>query len=388
MVNETATLSLGALIRKLSSIPVDPERSILSLYLQSHGHDLEQRKRVRIFLDHTLRSKEISELQARSREWKNKIQTIAKQADSFLNDKDKGCFHGIAFFASEEEADVLSYASYLPLPNNSYVLGLPALGPLVALRDDYEPLCICSFKQEEAQIFQLMEGFLIDQRKLETEIWSHHKQGGWSQARFQRKHDVDVEHFLKEVGHELEKIAIRHSDMKFVLLGQRRELPMLRKSLPDQVARRLIGEDVVDGVSPNQLIRRGLDSLRRYEELQEHDDVAKLSLGRISQGYGSVNREKVFRAINEGQVDTLILNPNLSESGAVVLSTHTILDKFKQESPYDGDPVTIAPLREILVYETVRHNGRIQWLSGAVNGQAPDFGVLYRSRGGAEYAGN
>ena len=388
MANETAVLSLDALIKKLSALPVDPDQSILSVYLQAHGRELEHRKRVRVFLDKTMRSKQLTALQAQSRDWKDKIQTIAKQADRFLNDKSQRSFQGIAFFAAESDPEVMCYASYLPLPNDAYVLELPALGPLVALRDDYEPLCICAFNQEEARLIHMQEGFVVNQRQLETAAWKHHKQGGWAQARFQRKHDDDVEHFLKDLVHRLEQFSVRQPDMKFVLLGQRNEIPLLRKMLPDQVARRLIGEDVVNGLQAEGLIQRGLELLQRYEQRQENDDMAKLTFGRISQGYGSVNREKVFRAINEGQVDTLLLNPNLNEPGALVLSTHTILDKYKQNSPYDGDPVTIAPLREILVYETLRHNGRIQWLSRARKGPAPDFGVLYRSRGGAEYTGN
>jgi peptide subunit release factor 1 (eRF1) len=388
MVNEAAELSLDALIKRLSSIPVSSDNSILSVYLQSHGQNHEQRKQVRVFLEQMMRSKEFTSLKSRSREWKDKVQTIAKQADSFLNEKEKGCFRGIAFFAIEGESEVLSYASYLPIPNDYYILDLPALGPLVALREDYEPLCICAFNQEEAHILQLKEGILVNQRQFEQDAWPHHKQGGWAQARFQRKHDQDVGHFFKDIIHELEQIAVRNSNIKFALMGQRNELPLLRKVLPDQVMRRLIGEEVVARFNSDELVRRGSEILRRYEDNLKNDDLEKLSFGRISQGYGSINREKVFRAINQGQVDTLLVRRNLREFGAIVLSTHTILDKFKQESPYNGEMVSIAPLREILVYETIRHKGKIQWLSESPNGDSPGFGVLYRSRGSVDFTGN
>ncbi len=388
MARETAALSLDSVIKNLSSLPVSPHHPILSIYLQSQGPDPAQRKRARVFLNQLMRSKEVIALEAESREWKDKIGAIARMADAFLNDKDKACFQGIAFFAAADHEDVISYASYLPMPNSYYLMDLPAIGPLVGLRDDFEPLCICAFNQEDARVLQMSEGLLVNERQLGQEAWPHHKQGGWAAARFQRKHDEDVSHFFKDIIRELEQIAIHNSEINFVLMGQRKELPLLRKMLPDQVARRVIGEDVINGMSTDQLVQRGLNTLRQYEERQEHEDVGKLSFGRISQGYGSVKREKVFRAINEGQVDTLLLNPNLDESGALVLSTHTILNEYKGESPYDGDAVSIAPLREILVYETVRHNGRVQWLSSAPNGQTPHFGVLYRSRGSVDYLGN
>ena len=117
--------------------------------------------------------------------------------------------------------------------------------------------------------------------------------------------------------------------------------------------------------------------------------MARLSLGRISQGFGSVNPGKVFRAINEGQVETLLVRENLDEAGMICLSTHTILDEFAQQSPYGGQgEVSVAPLRDILVYETVRRNGRVQWLPPTPSGDIPAFGVLYRNRNGVEYSGN
>lgn len=370
------------MIKKLSSLPVEAGQPILSIYLQAHGQEPAQRKRVRVFLDRVLRSKELTELAASNRQWHDKIRSIKAQADSFLNDKEKGCFHGIAFFAASSEPSVLTYASYLPLPNDYYLMNLPALGPLVCLKDDYVPLCMCVFSHEEAHILELKDGILSEAQELEQEVYPHHKQGGWAQARFQRKHEEDVDQFFRQIVRRLEQVAIQNPEMKFALLGQRSELPMLRKVLPDQVRRRLIAEEVIKtGIDSGRMIQKGLEILERYERAQKHEDIEKLTFGRISQGYGTVTPEKVFRAINQGQVNTLFLRRNLDESGAIVLSTHTILDTYRQQSPYDGDPVSVAPLREILVYETIRHNGRIQWLPPATNGQTPRFGVLYRNRG-------
>lgn len=384
-------LYLDEVIKKLSAISVDANHPILSIYLQTQGQEPAQRKRVRVFLDKVLRSKEVTAISDSSREWKEKIETIAVQADAFLNDKEKASYHGAAFFASEGETEVLSYASYLPLPNDYFVMDLPALGPLVSLRDDYEPLCMCAFSQEEARVVHLKDGVLSEHQELGQEVYPHHKQGGWAQARFQRKHDEDVDHFFKQIARQLEQTAVQQPDMKFAILGQRKELPMLRKILPDQVQRRLIAEEVVEAhLNNGHLVRKGFEILERYDREREHEDIEKLSFGRISQGYGTVTPEKVFRAINQGQVDTLLVRKNLDERGVIVLSTHTILDNYQQESPYDGDPVSVAPLREILVYETVRHKGRIQWLPPAGNGHAttPRYGVLYRSRGSVDFAQN
>lgn len=389
MAKTAAVLSLDEAIKKLATLQVDAGHSILSIYLQTQGQEHAQRKRVRVFVDQMLRSKPVTDLVQKSRDWKEKIERIAGQADVFLNDKEKASFHGIAFFANERDSEILTYASYLPLPNDYYSMDFPALGPLVSLRDQYEPLCMCSFNQEEAHLFQLRDGLVSQSCELGQEVYPHHKQGGWAQARFQRKHDEDVEHFFRQVAHELEQVAVKNSAIKFAMLGQRKELPLLRKYLPDQVQRRLIAEEVVDRrLNNGQLAQKGLEIIAHFEREQEKEDIAKLSLGRIAQGYGTVTREKVFRAINQGQVDTLLLKKNIDESGAIVLSTHTILEKFRQNSPYDGDPVSVAPLREILVYETIRHNGRVQWLPTSANGNTPAYGVLYRSRGSIDFKGN
>lgn len=391
MANEAATLSLDAVIKQLSSLPVETGKPIVSLYIQSHGQDLEQRKRVRVFLDQMLRSAQVQQLRDIGREWADKIKWITIEADHFLNDKDKTMYHGIAFFASWNQAEVIRYASYLPFPNTYQVLDFPSLGPLVGQRDDNEPLCLCHFSQEEAHFLEIRYGALHAEHALGQEQYRHHKQGGWSQARFQRKHDEGMEQFFRKISYQLDQIIIRNPQVRVALLGQKKELPLLDKYLSEQVRKRVIDrESSQKRMSTGQLLRRGLEILEHHERKQEREDMARLSLGRIAQGYGSVSPEKVFRAINEGQVETLLVRENLDDAGAIHLPTHTVLDEYSHQSPYGGTgEVSIAPLREILVYETVRRNGRVQWLPPSpINGETPAYGVLYRDRNRVDYTGN
>ena len=102
------------------------------------------------------------------------------------------------------------------------------------------------------------------------------------------------------------------------------------------------------------------------------------SLGQIAQGYGTTVREEVYLALNQGQVDTLLVQADLDERGIIALSTHTILEQYRQASPYDGDRVSVAPLREILVFEALRHKGKVRWLKEELNGKTPHFAVVYR----------
>ena len=391
MANGAAPLSLDEVIKDLALLPVETGKPILSLYIQSHGQDLEQRKRVRVFLDQMLRSKEIQRLREIDRDWADKIKWIATEADHFLNDKDKTVFHGIAFFASWCSPEVIRYASYLPFPNSVQVLDFPALGPLVGQRDDYNPLCLCQFNQEEAHLLEIRHGQLQAEHAMGQENYPHHKQGGWSQSRFQRKHDEGMEQFFRMIANQLDQLAIRDPQLNFALLGQRKEVPLLEKYLSEQVLKRVINrEPSENGMSTGQLLRRGIEILEKYERRRERDDLARLSLGRIAQGFGSVSPDKVFRAINEGQVETLLVRENLDDAGAIDLVTHTILDEYSSRSPYGGTgDISIGPLREMLVYETVRRKGRIQWLPPSPsNGEIPAYGVLYRNRNRVEYAGN
>lgn len=391
MANEAATLSLDAVIKQLSLLPVETGKPILSLYIQSHGQDLEQRKRVRVFLDQMLRSKQIQQLREINREWADKIKLLATEADHFLNDKDKTVFHGIAFFATWSQPEVIRYASYLPFPNSCQILDFPAMGPLVGQRDDYNPLCLCHFNQEEAHVLEIQHGQLQAEYAMGQENYPHHKQGGWSQSRFQRKHDEGMEQFFRKIANQLDQLAIHNPQLNFALLGQKKEIPLLDKYLSDQVLKRVINRETSsNGLSTGQLLRRGIEMLEKHERQREREDMARLSLGRISQGFGSVSPDKVFRAVNEGQVETLLVRENLEEAGAIDLATHTILDEYSNRSPYGGrGEVSIGPLREMLVYETVRRKGRIQWLPPSpANGETPAYGVLYRNRNRVEYAGN
>ncbi len=389
MAQEVVGLSLEDLIKKLTDLPLYSEQDVLSIYLQTHGQNLAQRKQVRVFLEQMWRSPELQRLESAHRDWAKKIKIIAKQADAFLNDKENSALNGVAFFAWGHDPQVVTYASSLPFPNVYYVLPFPAVGPLVSLRDDYEPLCLCQFNQEEARIVEMTAGMMIEQSELGQEVYPHHKQGGWAQARFQRKHIEEADHFFREIAHQLEQRAVKNPKLKFALVGQRKELPLLVRFLPDQVERRLIAQEIAEMTLKNgHLARKGLEILRAYNKKREQDKTAELSLGRIAQGFGSVKSEKVYRAINQGQVETLLLRKGLDRSGSVCLECHTILEEYKQACPYCGQHVAVAPLDEILVYETLRHHGKVQWLSPTRAEQAPAYGVLYRERARIDYRGN
>lgn len=381
--------TLDDLIKKLSTLPVDAEQSILSLYLQAHGHDREQRKRARVYFEQLLRSPEIHRLQGSDHQWEQKIRTITSQAEGFLNAKDKAPFNGVAFFVGGPLGEVVTYASYLTLPNDYYVLNIPALSPLVGLRDEYEPLCLCRFNQEEARIVEIDAGVVSEQHELGQEISPHHKQGGWAQARLQRKHEEGVEQFFREIARQLGQRAVHHPKMKFALVGQRTELPILARFLPDQVGRRLIAQEIADrSLANGGLVRKGLEILEAYDRQKERSKLEELSLGRIAQGFGSIKSEKVYQAIKQGQVETLLIRKGFEEAGSICLECHTILAEYRQTCPYCGHPVSVAPLREILVYETLRHHGKICWLPPVRKDKSPPYGVLYRERARLDYHGN
>ena len=89
MVQRVDAVPLSQVIANLSNVSVTNDRPIVSLYLHSHGHDLESRKQVRVFFDRFLRSEEIERLVNRDAEWEQRIRAIEKEADAFLNGKEK-----------------------------------------------------------------------------------------------------------------------------------------------------------------------------------------------------------------------------------------------------------------------------------------------------------
>src|SRR5207237_4935752 len=94
-----------------------------------------------------------------------------------------------------------------------------------------------------ARIFVFAANTLEKSQRIEGTKTKHHKQGGWSQARYQRHVENFHTQHAKEVADHVARIVRDERIDKIILSGDEVVLPLFREYLPKDVAGRVI--DVV-----------------------------------------------------------------------------------------------------------------------------------------------
>src|SRR4029078_12158582 len=77
------------------------------------------------------------------------------------------------------------------------------VAPLLEVLDEYERYAVAVVDKRHARLFTVFAGQIEESLKFQDFVLSHHDQGGWSQANYQRHHEAHVFRHLKRVAEYL-----------------------------------------------------------------------------------------------------------------------------------------------------------------------------------------
>jgi peptide chain release factor subunit 1 len=175
------------------------------------------------------------------------------------------------------------------------------------------------------------------------DVHGQHDQGGWSQARYQRSIQEEVDDHLRRTADALFRHLQQHP--ADVLIGAPAELRRSFESrLHSQVRGRVVGHvDVdVEHSSPEQVHREALEVLEARRRERERE-----LLDRLQEGLGGTNRaaaglEDVLSALYERRVEALLYRDGLRREGQVCPQCGW-MSASVERCPVDGEPTETRP---------------------------------------------
>ncbi|HEY0631449.1 MAG TPA: Vms1/Ankzf1 family peptidyl-tRNA hydrolase [Thermoleophilaceae bacterium] len=189
--------------------------------------------------------------------------------------------------------------------------------------------------------------FLGDRERLEEidvivdDVHGQHKQGGWSQARYQRSVDEDVQDHLRGVA-EAAFVHFKRAPFDNLLLGGPQETlsdfePKLHAYLKERVAGRV---DVdVENSSADDVRSAAAAKIEEHERRREREALDRLQEGISTGGRGAAGLEDVLEALNERRVETLLLDPGFHAAGCTCPQCGWVGPPVGGACPADGTPV-------------------------------------------------
>ena len=223
---------------------------------------------------------------------------------------------GVAMFACGLAG--LFQVLQLPQPVKTHVVveHTPYLEPLVQ-SSQHERWGILLVNRRSARIFRGTGSGLQETDRIEDDVHSQHMQGGWSQARYQRSIDKEVEDHLKHVAEVLFDLH-KHEPFDALLIGAPEEtLADVEGVLHPYLRERIKGHVQLDveHSTRDDVQKVVAEAIDRHQEAREREVMARLdeNLGRNTRAASGF--DDVLTALNEFRVELLVVTGGLREPG-------------------------------------------------------------------------
>ena len=260
------------------------------------------------------------EFKARSRTYpsgspeRESLDKDLERISAFLESELQASANGVAIFACS--AGEMFEAIQLTAPIDQhwlYIGDAPHLYPLARIESKYPRYAAVVADTNSARILVFATNELVSQQEVVGEKTRRTSQGGWSQARFQRHiSNFHMQH-AKEIVEALDGIVRQEGITQILTAGDEVILPLLRDQMPRHLAEKVVDHLKLDAKAPlDTILTATVDAMGRQNERSDREKVDAAVGGYRSGGLGIVGPEDTLDALVKGQVDELLLSPNVN----------------------------------------------------------------------------
>jgi peptide chain release factor subunit 1 len=235
---------------------------------------------------------------------------------SYLRNELRPSANGLAIFACAG-ADVYFKTVQLDAPIQQHRLHIserPHLYPLARVIDQHPRYVALLADTNAARLFVFDLGKVSSSREVHNPKLSRTQIGGWSQMRYQRHVDNYHLHHTKEVVEMLDRIVREEAAEYIILAGDEVIIPLLREQLPVYLENKLIDILRLDIRTPEHLVlKETMEALRQHNFHSDAEKVRHLLDEYRAGGLAVVGFSDTARALEQGQVDELLLSASARE---------------------------------------------------------------------------
>ncbi len=303
------------LMRKLAEFP-PTEMPVLSVYLDMRPQATGRNPAVRsgeIVLKDRLREIEKTYL-PRGADL-DSFRADRGRINDFIENKMSRATSGLVIFACAATGLWETIEVGAELENEVAVGPVPALYQLAKLLDEHETAVVAVVDTNTARFFTTSYGKFkeIDApNDPDNEAYHKTKGGGWSQSKYQRIVDNSREAFSKEVAADLEALIKKVEAKNLVIAGDEIAMTLLQDNL-SPAAKEILYPEIfrIDEKTPRLEIKEHMIGiLAEIEKENSLSDVERLIGAMRGDGLGVAGLKATTRALENGQVETLLIDPN------------------------------------------------------------------------------
>jgi peptide chain release factor subunit 1 len=248
------------------------------------------------------------------------------------------------------------------VPGRVVIEHSPYVEPMVAALGQRR-WCVLLVSRRDARMFTGPAGALEERRSFHDDVHGQHDQGGWSQPRYERSVEKEVDDHLRRVAELLDRSWRRDRFDRLALGGPPEIVPRLDGMLSEEVRGCLAdGRVEVDVSSANgDQVQKALADLVEEDETRlEREALDRLHAGVGGGGRGAGGVADTVRALAERRVQTLLLAPDFDGRGQRCPVCGLLAVDSDGQCPADGTALQeVEHLREAVVEAALAQDAEV-----------------------------
>jgi len=249
-----------------------------------------------------------------------------------------------------------------PVPGRVIIDQAPYVAPLLEAAQQ-RIWCVVLVNRRAVRVLTGSPDRLAERQSEEDDVHGEHDQGGWSQARYERSVEKDVDEHLRHAAEIVDRRWRRQRFDRIALGGPVEVVPRFEAMLPEEPRAAIVPERVDVDVATATA-----DEIRRVVAgLAEADDTRaeRHALDRMAAGIGRGGRAvgepgQTLEALNERKVSTLLLAPDFDRPAARCPTCGLLLPDAPGACPADGSELEpIEHLREAAVEAALAQDAEV-----------------------------
>jgi peptide subunit release factor 1 (eRF1) len=259
--------------------------------------------------------------------------------------------------------------------------------PLACVMDGSPRCAIALIDREKARVFDLRFGELSERLGIFNDLPRRGRSDGWSgydAGHIERHVENEAQRHLKNVAERLLDELKTRSSFDVLVIGCRDELwPDVEASLHNYLRQRLVGHFQIDAAvaSPEQ-VRAEAERLLQEHVQAERQGLVREVLGQAQRnGLGAVRLHNVLRALERGEVQTLLLGEDFSATVAECQHCGHLDPRMVEQCAVCGQAMReVKDVSEILVARAMTSGAELVFLRDEDLERAGNVGALLRFR--------
>jgi len=188
--------------------------------------------------------------------------------------------------------------------------------------------CVLLANRRIARIFTGTSQQLDETDRVEDNVHSQHRQGGWSQPRYQRSVEEDVRDHLAHTAAVVFDLFKREGFEQLLIGAPDETVGDLERKLHPYLKERLAGQVRVgvEDASVDEVRAEAARGIEEHERRRERELLDRLEQGLGAGGRAAAGADDVLGCLEEARVDTLLLAEDFRASGVAERATEKALE--------------------------------------------------------------